>query len=342
MSPPSDAVLRAGSLILVTGANGFLASRIVDELLASGYRVRGTVRDPVKQSWLQDHFDKTYGSDQFELVGVRDLKEEGSLNQVVKGCAGLVHVASNVSFSPDPNVVVTETVTLTLNALKAAASESSLSRFVLTSSSIAAAQSRYNEPYDLTPEMWNTKAVEAAWAPPPYEMDRAVAVYGASKTQAEQAMWKFVEEQKPHFVVNAVLPDFICGLPVKLEKQGYGPSCGMLYALWNHDDRFKLLYPQFLVDAGDAALLHIVALLKPDVRNERIFAYAHNRTWTDTIPRLRRMYPNHTFPDPPENEGVDMANVIGQKRAEELLKWMGQPGWRPMEESLKEVCDTMQ
>jgi len=46
------------------------------------------------------------------------------------------------------------------------------------------------------------------------------------------------------------------------------------------------------------------------------------------------------FPDPPENEGVDMANVTGRPRAERLLKWLGRDGFRPMEESMKEVCDT--
>ncbi|KAK5738452.1 hypothetical protein LTR17_005980 [Elasticomyces elasticus] len=53
------------------------------------------------------------------------------------------------------------------------------------------------------------------------------------------------------------------------------------------------------------------------------------------------MYPKHDFPDPPENEGVDMANVVGRDRAEGLLKWLGKDGWRPMEESMKEVCDTL-
>ncbi|HWL49190.1 MAG TPA: NAD-dependent epimerase/dehydratase family protein, partial [Acidimicrobiia bacterium] len=34
--------------VLVTGASGFIASHIVQQLLEGGYRVRGTVRDPDK------------------------------------------------------------------------------------------------------------------------------------------------------------------------------------------------------------------------------------------------------------------------------------------------------
>lgn len=45
--------------------------------------------------------------------------------------------------------------------------------------------------------------------------------------------------------------------------------------------------------------------------------------------------------DPPENEGWDLANIVDQPRAEALLKWLGQPGWRPLEESMKEAFDTI-
>lgn len=39
------------------------------------------------------------------------------------------------------------------------------------------------------------------------EPERAWAVYGASKAQSEQAAWKFMDEKKPHFVFNSILPN---------------------------------------------------------------------------------------------------------------------------------------
>lgn len=33
-------------------------------------------------------------------------------------------------------------------------------------------------------------------------------VYSASKTEAEQAAWKWVKENKPNFVLNTVQPNF--------------------------------------------------------------------------------------------------------------------------------------
>lgn len=36
-----------------------------------------------------------------------------------------------------------------------------------------------------------------------------------------------------------------------------------------------------------------------------------------------------------------MEKIVNQPRAEALLQWAGKAGFRPMEESIKEVFDTM-
>ncbi|KAK5128979.1 hypothetical protein LTR85_000312 [Meristemomyces frigidus] len=342
MSVPSDAVIPPGALILVTGSNGYVGCEVVNQLLKRDYKVRGTVRDADKCAWMQEHFDNAYGPGKFELVKVDKMAEEGSLDAAVKGCAGVIHVASNLSFTPDPNVVVNDAIALTMSALESTTKEPSVKRFVLTSSASAANQLKFNEPYDLTPESYNTTSVEEAWKPPPYEQHRSFHTYNASKVQSEQAMWKYMQEHNPHFVANSVLPDFVTGAPVKFEKQGHMSSGMLLYSLWTGGNpMWKALYPQFMIDSKDNALLHVGALLHPDYKCERVFGYAHPKTWTDWIARLKKMYQDHDFPEPPENEGHDMANVTARPRAEALLKWLGQPGFRPMDESLKENCDLM-
>lgn len=165
----------------------------------------------------------------------------------------------------------------------------------MTSSSSAAQQWHLNEVYDLTDDCWDEVSIKKAWEPPPYEMDRALYVYNASKAQSEQALWKFVREHKPNFVVNAVLPDFVCGLPVNSEKQGWGPSNGIAKRLWDGQDGWQILYPQFGIDARDTALLHVAAATKPDTEGRRLFGYAWNKTWADWIGRLREMYSGHAF-----------------------------------------------
>jgi nucleoside-diphosphate-sugar epimerase len=57
--------------VLVTGANGFVAMHVVDQLLKAGYVVRGTVRNETKGTHIKRTF-AAYG-DKLELVVVEDI-----------------------------------------------------------------------------------------------------------------------------------------------------------------------------------------------------------------------------------------------------------------------------
>jgi nucleoside-diphosphate-sugar epimerase len=74
-----------GSTVLVTGANGLLGSHIADQFLAYGYKVRGTVRDLEKSSWLADVFVKNYGKGSFVLVKVPDMAAKSAFDEAAKG-----------------------------------------------------------------------------------------------------------------------------------------------------------------------------------------------------------------------------------------------------------------
>ena len=111
-----------------------------------------------------------------------------------------------MTWSPDPNTVIPPTVAATINALKAAAKQPSVRRFVLTSSSSATTLPKSNHEFTVDENSWNDEAVEAANAPPPYEQSRRHTVYAASKTEAEKAAWRFVRETQPDFVFNTILP----------------------------------------------------------------------------------------------------------------------------------------
>lgn len=77
-----------GSLIVISGATGFIGSHVVDQALAAGYRVRGTTRDVEKAAWEVEHFEKKYGADKFELVAVPDMGVETAFDEAVKGKLG--------------------------------------------------------------------------------------------------------------------------------------------------------------------------------------------------------------------------------------------------------------
>ena len=79
------ASLPKGSLILVTGSNGFIASHIVDQLLQVGFNVRGTVREASKADWLTDYVAEKYGTGRFEAAIVPDMSVKGAFDDAVKG-----------------------------------------------------------------------------------------------------------------------------------------------------------------------------------------------------------------------------------------------------------------
>ena len=46
-------------------------------------------------------------------------------------------------------------------------------------------------------------------------------------------------------------------------------------------------------------------------------------------------------PTLPEKEEVDETTIAARPRSEDLLQWLGQPGFRPKNESLKELVDAI-
>lgn len=227
--PIEQFVIPQGSTVLVTGVNGFIGSHIADQFLNLGYKVRGTTRSPVKNAWIKSLFHNKYAPEQFELVGVPDMGGPDAFTQAVKGVAAVIHTATIFTLDPNPHNVIPGTVAGTVNALEAAAQEPSVKRFVLTSSSLAALTPKPNHLVQVTSATWNDEAVTLAYCDPPYEPEHALPVYAASKTLAERGAWRFMDEKKPAFTLNTVLPNINFGASLDLANQGH-PSTSALVA----------------------------------------------------------------------------------------------------------------
>jgi NADPH-dependent methylglyoxal reductase len=87
--------------ILVTGANGYVARHVVQQLLEKGFKVRGTVRSQKAASQLRetfpDHIDK-----QLRIALVMDLADSDSFRDIFdSSITGVIHTASPACYPAD-------------------------------------------------------------------------------------------------------------------------------------------------------------------------------------------------------------------------------------------------
>ena len=105
-----------GSKVLVSAANGYIATWVVRTLLERGYLVRGTVRTQDKGEFMVDYFQKLGYGDKFEFVVVEDIakvgqyvvrikntpdlvSKEGAFDEALKGVDAIEHLATPVDLT---------------------------------------------------------------------------------------------------------------------------------------------------------------------------------------------------------------------------------------------------
>jgi nucleoside-diphosphate-sugar epimerase len=340
------AVISKGSRVFVTGISGLIGSHVADHLLRAGYRVRGAVRNEQEAQMMrviyQQRHPQAVGS--FETVVIADMKVLGAFRGHLAGCEGVAHVASDLSFSPDPNTVITGCVNGIRAILEEAQSESSIKRFVYTSSSNAATKPFVGEARYVDSSSWNDDILEEAWAPPPYESDRAYAVYAASKVACERAAWEFMRDRRPGFAFNTVLPNYTSGIILQpLSISGAGSTARWVRDVFDHpyEESFVAKLrdqdPQWEVDVEDIAKLHLAALAFNDVGGERLFGFAHRFNYNNFLQTFRKLAPETTWPA--DELGQELpSTIVKNERSVELLKRFGAEGWVPFEESVRRSC----
>lgn len=329
-------VLPPNGLILVTGANGHVASVMIQVFLENGYSVRGTVRSIEKHRALLDYFGP-----KFSLAEVSDYSTPGAFDEAIKGVDGVAHVAANVTFTLN-EAIIEEAVQGIHNVMKAAMTEPRVKRVVYTSAKAACMNEKPGMKYRIDTDLWNDEVFEDLKTPadqqdPQY---RGMLVYAAAKYRAEKAGFDFVKEHKPHFTYNSVLPNVNMGRTVAIGQLGFPGGSSLISAL----DRGFPLGPvaipnQWFVNTEDTALLHLAALTQEDVQNERILSMSGPYSWKQIIEILNCRYPERPnmlkqFDDLPVDIGA-----VDNARGAELLRRMGRDGFRNLEESLVEAME---
>jgi nucleoside-diphosphate-sugar epimerase len=97
-----------------------------------------------------------------------------------------------------------------------------------------------------------------------------------------------------------------------------------------------VMTPQWFVNVQDTARLHVAALLDPTCNGERIFAFAAPFNANDVLAALRKLFPQHKFPDDSPNQGRDITQIPTEDAEALLTKHYGK-GFTGLEESIKET-----
>ncbi|KAB5551243.1 hypothetical protein GE09DRAFT_1287897 [Coniochaeta sp. 2T2.1] len=329
----TNPIIAPGSLILVTGVNGLIASHIADQLLAAGYRVRGTVRDLVKSSWVTPLFESRHRPGDFELIQVADLAEPGVWPPAVKNVAGIITVAASADLTSTKPVDdnVKEEVEGFYALLDTANKTRTVKSVVYTSSVWAAWDPVPNTPRVVIEKTYNDQAVKVAADPAIPQAEKGIAPFMAVKVK------------DPSFRFNSILPGTVIGPILEPDKQP-ASTAGFVRGLWNSDPRslaiIKHVAPLWFIDARDNARLYLAALTTPGVEGERLFGCAERFSFPQVSKLLREAYPGKDVPTL-EDDGWDVTEMP-TARPLELLRSVGQGEWTGLLQSLKDTIESFE
>ena len=297
----------------VTGANGFLASHIVKQLLEEGYRVRGTVRNKVPHVdggfvffspfavfllvrltvlFTQSDLRKTghllalpHAAERLELFNA-DLTVVGSFDAAFDGCQTVLHVAMPVVMaSKNPmRDIVDPALKGVANVVESVRRNVKSIRKVIYTSSLETigdvARARLGETF--TENDWN----ESADMSSPYSF---------AKVAAEKAVVEAFSEAKELRRVRLIrlLPGWISG-PLLNGNAAPPVSLEPFRALGSGEYPFAPRLNVQVVDVRDCARAHVLAVAEPISHSNHRIAVTSDViiSMKELCDISRRMYPS--------------------------------------------------
>ncbi|XP_043691621.1 phenylacetaldehyde reductase-like [Telopea speciosissima] len=311
-----------GKTVCVTGASGYIASWLVKYLLAKGYTVKASVRNP-NDPKKTEHLLALDGAKERLHLFKANLLEEGSFDSSVDGCEGVFHTASPFYHAvKDPQAeLIDPALKGTLNVLRSCAKAPSVKRVVITSSFVSVAYNRRPK----TPDV----IVDETWFSDPEFCKEIKSWYVLSKTLAEEAAWKFVKENGLDMIT--INPALVIG---PLLQPTLNTSAEAILNL-NGTQTFPNATFGF-VDVRDVANAHIQAFEIPSA-NGRYALVERVAHYSQIVKTLREIYPTLHLPENCADDKPYMPTYqVSQKKAKSLSI-----NFIPMEVSLKEIVESL-
>ncbi|GAA5856956.1 hypothetical protein JCM9279_005030 [Rhodotorula babjevae] len=317
------------SLVLLTGASGYLAVHVLTQLLERGFRVRGTVRSQDKGDYLRQLLAKDGLDSKFEVAIVEDVEKPDAFDEAVKGVDAIVHTASPFHFNvTKADELIGPAVQGTLSALQAAKKEPKVKRVVITASFACIVEPK--EPvYTFTERDWNEFSPNEV----KIKGDKAdpSQMYRASKTLAEKAAWDFIEKEKPSFDITTIQPPLIFGPVLHDVKKpdSLNTSVNNFYQYLEGKKSADDAQGGFgsFVDVRDVAHLHVESLVKEEAGNERFLVATADSSYQPLLDlffehapsSLKDAFPNAEKGHP--GQAKPKQNVIDTGKARKAFAW---------------------
>jgi nucleoside-diphosphate-sugar epimerase len=286
MPSKSFAPILPPATVAVTGANGYIASHVVSQLLEAGYRVIGTVRSAEKAQQVQKVHNAHEG---LSLATLSDITSAPAIISAAEAfldareeLQAIIHLAAPFSYSVTdfeqdlliPAVKGSEAI---LGAARHFQTRG-LKRVVHTDSFACI--------YDATAGAAPDKTYTAKdWSPLTYEdglkATSAPEAYRAAKSVAEKIAWAFMErEQGLEFDLVSLCPGMVFGpflsnaLPAALDELNESNKIVWDVVGRGRDAELPPTRGPVWCDVRDVARAHILALTKQELGGERLMLAA--------------------------------------------------------------------
>ncbi|RXW13235.1 hypothetical protein EST38_g12620 [Candolleomyces aberdarensis] len=322
-------------LVLVTGVTGFIAGHVAEQLLQSGYRVRGTARS-AKANTLQE----TVKVPGLEFAAIDDVATS-DFTEALKGVHAVFHVAAPLPGKASADETIKTAVEGSLNVLRQG-EKAGIEKFVVTSSFGAVVES------SLRPAFAGLNFTDSDWAPVTRDdlvahQDDPYYTYFAAKAISEKAVWDFAREH-PNLDIATILPGFVYGpfakhFPKPTSVSGLGTN-SFPYLLIN--GQVPPAAPPYFVDVRDVAKAHVRALsLSPSksVEAKRFLINGGLYSWKEAAQYLKKARPELNVVDPEKiGDAPGPVSTLDTTRAKEVLDF-GE--YIPFEKTLEDVVNDL-
>lgn len=267
--------------VMVTGATGYVAGRLIELLLEEGMTVHAPVRDLKNKEKLK-YLDKLEKENPGKIIYFKaDLLKERSYDDAMNGCELVFHTASPFKTNvKDPQKELIEpALSGTRNVLESVNRTSSVKKVVLTSSVAAI----LGDNKDLQ-EIPGGIADESNWN---FSSSLEHQPYSYSKTVAEKEAWKIAESQNRWRLV-VINPAFVIGPGIN--PKSTSDSFNLIKQLG--DGSMRSGVPDFeltFTDVRDVAEAHFKVGFKPNVQGRYIIGN-ERKTFLQTAQILRKEF----------------------------------------------------